>query len=111
MPTMKTARKGRTKKTARKGRTKKTLIPEERLVPLFGYREQFLAQLLAGAAAGLDRVAVGAQGDHLLGVVRAAQGEILDVVHFQDGVSGIGGVLGFARAVRVLAVAFAAQQH
>ncbi len=31
------------------------------LIPLPGYREQFMAQLLAGTAAGLDRVAVGTQ--------------------------------------------------
>ncbi|HEX3956305.1 MAG TPA: hypothetical protein VHZ03_06705 [Trebonia sp.] len=80
-------------------------------MPLFGYREQLLAQLLTGTAAGLDRVAVGAQRDHLLGVVWAAQGEILDVVDVQDRASGIGYVLGFTRAARVLAVPFAAHQH
>src|SRR5690348_12758413 len=80
-------------------------------MPLPGYREQFMAQLLPGAAAGLDRVAVRAQRDHLLRVVRAAPGEILDVVHLQDGASGIGDVLRLARAARVLAVPFAAQQH
>jgi hypothetical protein len=54
-------------------------------VPLPGYREQFMAQSLPGTAPGLDRVAVGAQRDHLLWVVRAALGEILDVVYIQDG--------------------------
>jgi hypothetical protein len=38
-------------------------------------------------------------------------GEILDVVHLQDRASGIGDVLRLARAARVLAVPFAAQQH
>ena len=80
-------------------------------MPLPGYREQFMAQLLPGTAPGLDRVAVGAQRDHLLWVVRAALREILDVIHFQDRVTGIGDVLRFARAARVLAVPFAAQQH
>ena len=80
-------------------------------MPLPGYREQFMAQLLPGAAAGLDCVAVGAQRDHLLWVVRAALGEILDVVHIQDRPSGIGNVLRLTRAARVLAVPFAAQQH
>ena len=80
-------------------------------MPLPGYREQFMAQLLPSAAAGLDGVAVGAQRDHLLWVVRAALGEILDVVHIQDRASGIGDVLRLTRAARVLAVPFAAQQH
>src|SRR6185437_8229715 len=70
-----------------------------------------MAQLLPGAAASLDRVAVGAQRDHLLRVVRAALGEILDVVHIQDRPSGIGDVLRLTRTARVLAVPFAAQQH
>jgi hypothetical protein len=51
-----------------------------------------MAQLLPSAAAGLDCVAVRAQRDHLLWVVRAALGEILDVVHIQDRPSGIGNV-------------------
>jgi hypothetical protein len=63
-----------------------------------------VAQLLPGTAAGLDRVAVGAQRDHLLWVVRAALGEILDVVHVQDRASGLGDVLRLTRAARVLAV-------
>jgi hypothetical protein len=62
-------------------------------VPLPGYREQFMAHPFSGTASGLDRMAVGTQRDHLLGVVRAALGEILDVVHFQDRPSGIGDVL------------------
>ena len=62
-------------------------------MPLPGCREQFMAQPLPGTASGLDRVAVGAQRDHLLWVVRAALGEILDVIHFQDRVSGISDVL------------------
>ena len=66
-------------------------------MPLVGYREQFLAQLLPGAAPGLDGVAIGAQRDHLLGVIRASQGEVLDVVDFQDRVSGIGGLVGRVR--------------
>src|SRR5690242_19437032 len=79
-------------------------------MPLAGYRQQFLAQLLPGTAPGLDGVAVWAQRDHLLRVVRAALGEVLDVVDFQDRVSGIGGVLRLARAARALAVPDAAQQ-
>ena len=85
------------------------LSGQDHLVPLPGCREQFMAQLLPRAAAGLDRVAVGAQRDHLLWVVRAALGEILDVVHIQDRPSGIGDVLRLTRAARVLAVPFAAQ--
>jgi len=79
-------------------------------VALPSYREQFLAQLLPGTAPGLDFVAVGAQRDHLLGVIRAAQGEVLDVVDFQDRVPGIGDVLWLTGAVRTLAVAPAAQE-
>jgi len=84
---------------------------QDRLVPLPGYREQFMAQPLSGTASGLDRVAVGTQRDHLLRMVRAAHGEILDVIHFQDRVSGVSDVLRLTRAARVLAVPFAAQQH
>ena len=62
-------------------------------MPLPGYREQFMAQPLPGPASGLDRVAVGAQRDHLLWVVRTAFGEIVNVVHFQDRMSGVGDVL------------------
>jgi hypothetical protein len=80
-------------------------------VSLPGYREQFMTQLLSGTAPGLGRVAVGTQRDHLPWVVRATFGEILDVVHIQDRASGIGDVLRFTRAARVLAVPFAAQPH
>ncbi len=80
-------------------------------MPLHGFREQFMTQLLSGTTPGLDRVAVGAQRDHLHWVVRAALGEILDVVHIQDRASGLGDVLWLTRAARVLAVPFAAQQH
>ena len=80
-------------------------------MPLPGYREQFIAQPLSGTASGLDRMAVRTQRDHLLWVVRAALREILDVIHFQDGVTGIGDVLRLTRAARALAAPFAAQQH
>jgi hypothetical protein len=70
-----------------------------------------MAQPLPGTASGLDRMAVGAQRDHLLWVVRAALGEILDVIHFQDRVSSISDVLRLTCAVRALTVPFAAQQH
>ena len=78
-------------------------------MPPPGYREQFMAQPLPSTAPGLYLVAVGTQRDHLLRVVRTTVGEILDVVHFQDRVSGIGDVLRLTRAARVLAVPFAAQ--
>ena len=80
-------------------------------MPLPGCREQFVAQLLPGTASGLDRVAVGTQRDHLLRMVRAALGEILDVVHFQDWVTGISDVLRLTRAAWALTMPFAAQQH
>src|SRR6266487_2317456 len=54
---------------------------------------------------------VGTQRDHLLGVVQAALREILDMVNFQDRVTGIGDVLRFTRAARALAVPLAAQQY
>jgi hypothetical protein len=44
-------------------------------------------------------------------VVRAALGEIPDVVDFQNRVSGISDVPRLTRAVRALAVPFAAQQY
>jgi hypothetical protein len=69
-------------------------------VSLPGYREQFMTQLLASTAPGLGRVAVGAQRDHLLWVVRATHGEILDVIHVQKRASGIGNVLRLTRAAR-----------
>ena len=56
-------------------------------------------------------MAVGTQRDHLLGMVRAAFREILDMVNFQDRVTGIGDVLRLTRAVWTLAVPVAAQQH
>jgi len=56
-------------------------------------------------------MAVGTQRDHLLGVVRAAFREILDMVNFQDRVTGIGHVLRLTRAAWTLAVPLAAQQH
>jgi len=56
-------------------------------------------------------MAVGTQRDHLLGVVRAAFREILDMVNFQDRVTGIGDVLRLTRAAWTLAVPLAAQQH
>jgi hypothetical protein len=42
-------------------------------------------------------MAVGTQRDHLLGVVQAAFREILDMVNFQDRVTGIGEVRGSSR--------------
>jgi hypothetical protein len=69
-----------------------SLSRQDGLVPLPGYREQLLTQLLPGTAPGLDCVAVGTQRDHLLRVVRAALGEILDVVYVQDRASGIGDI-------------------
>ena len=56
-------------------------------------------------------MAVGTQRDHLLGVVGAAFREVLDMVNFQDRVTGIGDVLRLTRAARALAVPLAAQQH
>jgi hypothetical protein len=52
--------------------------------------EQFSAQLLPFLSARLDRVAIGAQGDHLNWVVRAAHGEVLDVVDFEDRLAFVG---------------------
>ena len=56
-------------------------------------------------------MAVGTQRDHLLGVVRPAFREILDMINFQDRVTGIGHVLRLTRAAWTLAVPLAAQQH
>ena len=74
------------------------------------YREELGAELPAGPAAGLDRVAVGAQGDHLGRVIGPAERQVPDVVDLQDRVTGPGPVLDVAGAARVLAPAAAANQ-
>jgi hypothetical protein len=71
--------------------------------------KQFLAESLTRAAVGLDRVAVRAEGDHLSRVVLAAQGEVLDVVDFEEWLAGVGHVFYVAGTVRVLASARAGQ--
>ena len=71
------------------------------------YREELGAELLAGPAAGLDRVAVGAQGDHLGRVVGPAQRQVPDVVDLQDRATGPGLVLDVTATARVLAPAAA----
>ena len=42
------------------------------------------AEFITGAAAGLDRVAVRAEGDHLRRMVATAEGQVADVVDLQD---------------------------
>ena len=50
---------------------------------------RFGAELPGGPAAGLDRVAVRAEGHHLGRVVGAAEGQVLDVVDLQDRVAAV----------------------
>ena len=56
-------------------------------------------------------MAVGTQRDHLLGVVRTAFRKVLDMVNFEDRVTGIGDVLRPTRAAWTLAMPPTAQQH
>jgi hypothetical protein len=74
------------------------------------HRQQHSTELLAGPAAGLDRVAVRAQGDHLGRVVRTAEGQVPHVVDLQDRVARRRPVLDVAGAAGVLAPAAAADQ-
>jgi hypothetical protein len=66
--------------------------------------------LLATAAAGLDGVAVRAEGHHLGRVVRAAERQVAHVVDLKDGIACRRPVLDVAGAARVLAAATAAHQ-
>jgi hypothetical protein len=54
--------------------------------------EQGCAQVFCGAPAGLDRMAVRAERDHLYGVVASTTGEVVDVVDFQDRLAANGDV-------------------
>ena len=61
-------------------------------------------EFFAGAAAGLDRVAVGAEGDHLSRIVATAEGQVVYVVDLQDWLSTDSkaeGVGGFVEAERM----------
>ena len=80
-------------------------------MPSAGDDEEFLPKLFPRSAAGLDGVAVGAQRDHLGRVVRAATGQVVDMVDLKDRITGVGAIVGLASAVRILAAAAAPQQH
>ena len=58
-------------------------------MPLACDRDESLTDLFAIAAAGLDGVAVGAEGDHLHRIVGAVLGQVVDVVDLKDRVSRI----------------------
>lgn len=72
--------------------------------------DQLAMKTLAAATPGLDGVAVGAEGDHLGWIIRAAHGQVVDVVDLQDRVACVCQVLDVAGAAWVLAVALAAEQ-
>jgi hypothetical protein len=72
--------------------------------------EKDRAEFFTGAPAGLDRVAVRAEGNHLGRVVRAPEGQIVHVVDLQDRAAPVGAVLDVAGAARVSATAPAAKK-
>ena len=69
------------------------------VMPSAGDNEEFLPKLFPRSAAGLDGVAVGAQRDHLDRVVRAAAGQVVDMVDLEDRVTGVGAVVRLTSAV------------
>ena len=73
--------------------------------------DQFSTQLLPLLASRLDRVTVGAQGDHLHWVVRTAESQVMDVVDLENRVTAVGQVMYVATAAGVLAPALTAQQN
>jgi hypothetical protein len=62
------------------------------LMAFVGCCQQSRAQLFSSAPAGLDRVTVGAQRDHLYGMVASTAGEVIDVVDLKNRLAAIGEV-------------------